>query len=58
MLNQSTLMAFLATADSAVSIGFYRDGLGLALLEDTPFSLVFDANGVPLRLQKVEAGAQ
>jgi len=54
MLAQSTLIAFAATSDAEAAKHFYRDTLGLPLLEDSPFALVFDAHGVPLRVQKVE----
>jgi len=47
------LMAFVASARPEASLAFYRDVLGLPLLADTPFALVFDAFGVALRVQKV-----
>ncbi|HXP84150.1 MAG TPA: VOC family protein [Bryobacteraceae bacterium] len=53
-LNDAKLVAFLATSDAALAITFYRDVLGLRLLEDSPFALVFDANGVMIRVQKVK----
>lgn len=46
-------IAFLATAKPARALPFYRDVLGLSLVEDSPFSLVFDAFGIALRIQKV-----
>jgi catechol 2,3-dioxygenase-like lactoylglutathione lyase family enzyme len=54
MLGSSKLMAFLSTANPAESIRFYRDKLGLTLQEDSTFALVFDANGIMLRIQKVK----
>lgn len=33
---------------------FYGSVLGLPLLEDTPFALVFNSNGTTLQIQKVE----
>jgi len=33
---------------------FYQDTLGLSSVADTPFAIVFDANGTMLRIQKVE----
>jgi catechol 2,3-dioxygenase-like lactoylglutathione lyase family enzyme len=33
---------------------FYQNILGLRLVEDSPFALVFDANGTMLRIQKVQ----
>ena len=47
-------MLFSATADAAASQRFYGQTLGLLLLEDTPFALVFDVEGTTLRVQKVE----
>ena len=50
-------MFFLATADAARSRTFYQSVLGLRLIVDDPFALVFDANGVMVRIQKVDAVA-
>jgi len=47
-------MAFSATTDSERAKEFYRDRLGLRLVEDSPFALVFDAGGTMLRVQKVK----
>ena len=47
-------MAFLATTDAARAIAFYRDQLGLALVADEPYAVVFFAGHSVLRLQKVE----
>jgi catechol 2,3-dioxygenase-like lactoylglutathione lyase family enzyme len=55
MLNQSNVMSFVATANAVAALKFYQDVLGLALVEDGPFALVFDANGITLRVQKVQA---
>ena len=55
MLPRSRLMAFVATTDAERAKGFYEHVLGLTLVEDGPFALVFDANGTELRIQKVEA---
>lgn len=46
-------MAFVATADAARARAFYGDVLGLRLVGDEPFALVFDSGGVTLRVQKV-----
>lgn len=53
-LGSAPLIAFLATADAAQSKAFYRDTLGLRLVDDTPFALEFDVGGTMLRIQKVE----
>lgn len=47
-------MAFVATTNAATARRFYAEVLGLQLVEDTPFALVFDVNGTLLRVQKVE----
>jgi catechol 2,3-dioxygenase-like lactoylglutathione lyase family enzyme len=47
-------MAFVATNDGERAKPFYRDVLGLELLEDSPFALVFDAYGTTLRVQKTQ----
>src|SRR5207245_2700468 len=47
--------AFLATSDAAGGRRFYEDVLGLALISDEPFALIFDAHGSLLRVQKVDA---
>lgn len=53
MLQTSAPMAFIATAMPEQARTFYADTLGLPLTHDDDFSLVFDLNGVPLRVQKV-----
>src|SRR5262245_27917688 len=53
-LNASDLMAFVATADSTRARDFYGSVMGLRLVADEPYALVFDANGVMLRVQKVD----
>src|SRR5215470_14541368 len=54
MLAHCDLIAFIATAHPEEARRFYSEVLGLRLLEDSPFALVFDANGTMLRIQKVE----
>ena len=48
-------VAFIATSMPDGALVFYRDVLGLPLLEDHPFALVFDAFGTKLRVQKTES---
>ena len=54
MLARATITAFVATAQPARAAAFYGDTLGLRKVSDDDFALVFDANGVELRVQKVE----
>lgn len=45
------LIAFVTIVDVERAKGFYRDTLGLRLIsEEPPFALVFDANGIMVRL--------
>jgi catechol 2,3-dioxygenase-like lactoylglutathione lyase family enzyme len=54
ILGTSKLVAFVATTDSIRARAFYEGVLGLRLVEDEqPFALVFDANGVMLRVTVV-----
>jgi catechol 2,3-dioxygenase-like lactoylglutathione lyase family enzyme len=55
MLNDAKPVCFVATAKADAAKKFYRDALGLSLVEDSPFAIVFDANGTTLRVQKVQS---
>jgi catechol 2,3-dioxygenase-like lactoylglutathione lyase family enzyme len=45
------IIAFVTIVDVARAIAFYRDTLGLRLVsEDPPFAVVFEANGIMVRL--------
>lgn len=55
MLGSATLVAFATTTDSAGARVFYEDVLGLRLLSDDDFALVFDAGGTTLRVVKVQS---
>jgi catechol 2,3-dioxygenase-like lactoylglutathione lyase family enzyme len=54
MLSASKVTAFVATADAQRARAFYEGVLGLRLLSDDHVALVFDANGTPLRVAKVQ----
>jgi catechol 2,3-dioxygenase-like lactoylglutathione lyase family enzyme len=54
VLHDARPIAFVATTDPARALTFYRDLLGLALVADEPFALVFDLAGTMLRIAKVE----
>jgi catechol 2,3-dioxygenase-like lactoylglutathione lyase family enzyme len=53
-LSSANLVAFVATAVPARAREFYEHVLGLRLVADDPFALVFDANGTTLRIAKVQ----
>ncbi|HLZ56014.1 MAG TPA: VOC family protein [Ktedonosporobacter sp.] len=55
MLTHCDLIAFIATTQPEQARVFYAEVLGLPLMEESPFALVFDANGTMLRIQKVGA---
>ncbi len=50
-LGKYNIVGFVSIVDVARARNFYRDTLGLRLLgEEPPFALVFEANGIMLRL--------
>ena len=53
MLGSCEVIVFVAITKPDRALSFYRDTLGLALIADEPFALVFDAHGTMLRIQKV-----
>ena len=53
MLADHRVVAFVATRQPDRAKEFYGRTLGLPLIADTPFALVFDAAGTELRVQKV-----
>jgi catechol 2,3-dioxygenase-like lactoylglutathione lyase family enzyme len=50
MLAASAIVAFVATSNPSRAKAFYRDVLGLLLISEDEFALVFDANGTMLRV--------
>jgi catechol 2,3-dioxygenase-like lactoylglutathione lyase family enzyme len=54
MLGSQKLVAFIATRDSGRAKAFYRDTLGLRLVSEDEFALVFDAAGTMLRITRVQ----
>jgi catechol 2,3-dioxygenase-like lactoylglutathione lyase family enzyme len=57
LLGAASLTAFLPTRDPARARDFYERQLGLRLVEDDAYALVFDANGTMLRIQIVDSFA-
>ena len=54
MLRSAELVAFVASTDGARARRFYQEVLGLRLVEETAYALVFDAAGTTLRVTFVE----
>ena len=48
------LIAFVSTTNPARAEKFYADALGLLLVNQSPFALVFDAHGTMLRVTVVK----
>ena len=55
MLNNSNVVAFVATSRPEQAKSFYEQTLGLRFVKEDDFAIVFDANGIMLRVQKVQA---
>src|SRR4029077_2488913 len=55
MLRTATLTAFVASTQPERAKEFYGRTLGLRLVSDDPFAVVFDCAGIQLRIQKVQA---
>lgn len=55
MLGNKPLVAFIVTTNADEARRFYEDVLGLPFIEDTPFALLFDCHGIPLRVTRVES---
>ena len=53
MLESAELVAFVATSDVPRARTFYAETLGLELVGDDGFALVFDAHGTTLRVTQV-----
>ncbi|MGP8072966.1 MAG: VOC family protein [Thermoplasmata archaeon] len=55
MLESLNLIAFLTTSRPAESKEFYADKLGLIFMGEDPSFLIFDSNGIVLRIQKAKS---
>lgn len=53
MLQNAKIMAFAGTRDAGRARAFYCDTLGLTLVEENAFALVFDCGGIMLRVTNV-----
>jgi catechol 2,3-dioxygenase-like lactoylglutathione lyase family enzyme len=50
MLGSADIVAFVPTRDRAKARRFYEAVLGLHFVSEDPFAIVFDANGVTIRV--------
>lgn len=55
MLESADVIAFVPTREPAKSRAFYQKTLGLKFVSEDPFALVFDANGVTIRIANVSS---
>ncbi len=55
MLNDSDIIAFVSTTAAERARQFYGGKLGLRLVDETPYALVFDCHGTMLRVTVVAA---
>lgn len=55
MLANDQLMAFAATAEPSKCRRFYEDVLGLELVADEPYALVFKTRNAVLRIAKLDS---
>jgi catechol 2,3-dioxygenase-like lactoylglutathione lyase family enzyme len=53
MLGSTNIIAFVPTTDFNKARAFYEGVLGLRFVKDDGFALVFDANGIMIRVAKV-----
>jgi catechol 2,3-dioxygenase-like lactoylglutathione lyase family enzyme len=54
MLGATNIVAFIPTKDSDKARAFYEGVLGLRFVKDDGFALVLDANGITVRVAKVQ----
>ena len=54
MLGSCDVVTFLATTNASRAKGFYRETLGLKFVSEDEYALVFDANGITLRISPVK----
>lgn len=54
MLGSNDIVAFLTVSDGDRARAFYEGLLGLKFVKDDGFAMVFDANGIMLRMAKAK----
>jgi catechol 2,3-dioxygenase-like lactoylglutathione lyase family enzyme len=55
VLKDADVVAFVPTRDPKKARAFYEDVLGLQFISEDPFALVFNANGVMIRIANVSS---
>ena len=55
MLGTTNIVAFVPTRDAEKARAFYESVLGLRFVKDDGFAMVLDANGIMVRVAKVQA---
>ena len=53
MLGSYNIVAFIAVSDAARAKAFYADTLGLKFVSEDQYAVVFDANGIMLRITPI-----
>jgi catechol 2,3-dioxygenase-like lactoylglutathione lyase family enzyme len=53
-LDGGSVVAFVGSSDLATARAFFGDRLGLPVLDDSPFAVVFAAGGAELRVTQVD----
>jgi len=54
MLSTSRVVGFIGTVNPVEAKRFYEHSLGLELLEESPYALVFSSGDTTVRIQKVQ----
>ena len=54
MLGSLNIVAFVPTKDADKSRAFYESVLGLRFIKDDGFAMVFDANGIMVRIARAQ----
>jgi catechol 2,3-dioxygenase-like lactoylglutathione lyase family enzyme len=54
MLGSTNIVAFVPTRDAEKARAFYEGVLGLRFIKDDGFAMVLDANGIMVRVAKVQ----
>jgi catechol 2,3-dioxygenase-like lactoylglutathione lyase family enzyme len=54
MLGSLNIVAFIPTKDADKSRAFYEGVLGLRFIKDDGFAMVFDANGIMVRIARAQ----